>query len=327
MNNKEFVENLLAIKNNHKTSYLYGTFGQPVTASIIAAKAAQYPGYYPAATQTAMKALVGKNCFGFDCVGMIKGLLWGWSGSSGKSAGGAVYASNNVPDLSANGMIICCSDLSADFSKIQLGEAVWLNGHIGVYIGDGKVLECTPSWDDGIQVTACRNIGAISGLNARTWTKHGKLPYITYTAGGSGAEATTGAEANVSDVTVGSAVKFSGGPVYGSSAAAKAASSRAASACAVTALALGAAHPYHLVSTDGAGVYGWVNAGNIGLAAGIAVGSLVTITGDTYTNGTKVASWAKQQPHTVARISGDKALVGAPNGINSWVYVKDLRLV
>ena len=32
-----------------------------------------------------------KNTFGFDCVCLIKSLLWGWDGDSEKVYGGAVY--------------------------------------------------------------------------------------------------------------------------------------------------------------------------------------------------------------------------------------------
>ena len=64
--------------------------------------------------------------------------------------------------------------------KIEVGEYLWMNGHCGVYIGNGLAVECTPKWDNKVQITAVGNIGSKSGYNTRTWTKHGKLPYITY---------------------------------------------------------------------------------------------------------------------------------------------------
>ena len=76
-------------------------------------------------------------------------------------------------------MIRECSDISTDFSKIEVGEAVWSSGHIGVYIGNGLAIECTPKWKNCVQITACNC--KKSGYNTRTWTKHGKLPYIDYT--------------------------------------------------------------------------------------------------------------------------------------------------
>lgn len=109
------------------------------------------------------------DTFSFDCVGLIKGILWGWNGNTQRLYGGADYASNGVPDINADTMIKRCSDISTDFTDIEIGEAVWVPGHIGVYIGDGKVIECTPQWQNGVQITS-----------KRKWQKHGKLPYITY---------------------------------------------------------------------------------------------------------------------------------------------------
>ena len=130
-------------------------------------------------------AAIKKNAmgkFGFDCVCLIKGILWGWNANKSATYGGATYTSNGVPDIGADSMIKVCKDVSTDFSKIIPGEAVWLSGHIGVYIGDGLVIECTPKWENKVQITACENIGKVAGYNSRRWTKHGKLPYVDYSA-------------------------------------------------------------------------------------------------------------------------------------------------
>ncbi len=55
-----------------------------------------------------------------------------------------------------------------------------MSGHIGVYIGNGLAVECTPIWKDGVQITAVGNIGRKAGYNTRTWTNHGKLKFIDY---------------------------------------------------------------------------------------------------------------------------------------------------
>ena len=43
-----------------------------------------------------IKAAANKNppVYGFDCVNLIKGVLWGWSGDASKTYGGAAYKSN-----------------------------------------------------------------------------------------------------------------------------------------------------------------------------------------------------------------------------------------
>jgi len=160
---------------------MWGVFGSPVTEAIIKQKVSQYPSWYTASRQAHFRSLIGKGYFAFDCVNLIKAVLWGWCGDASKSYGGASYASNGVPDIDADTMIQRCKDVSTDFTKIFPGEAVWCPGHIGVYIGNGRVIECTPSWANGVQVTALSNHGSITGLNSRKWDKHGKLPYITYT--------------------------------------------------------------------------------------------------------------------------------------------------
>lgn len=41
------------------------------------------------------------DTFGFDCVCLIKGVLWGWHGDKNAVYGGATYTSNGVPDIGA----------------------------------------------------------------------------------------------------------------------------------------------------------------------------------------------------------------------------------
>jgi len=78
-------------------------------------------------------------------------------------------------------MIKVCTGVSTTgWDNMVPGEAVWCAGHIGVYIGNGLAVECTPRWSNNVQITAVGNIGNKAGYNARVWTKHGKLPYIDY---------------------------------------------------------------------------------------------------------------------------------------------------
>ena len=148
------------------------------------AEAQQLPGWYTASRQADLRELIGKEYFGFDCVCLVKGILWGWNGDASKKYGGAVYQSNGVPDITEEQMINACSGVSSDFSSLVPGEFLWMQGHCGVYIGDGLAVECTPKWDNCVQITAVGNLGAKSGYNSRTWTKHGKLPYVEYVQAG-----------------------------------------------------------------------------------------------------------------------------------------------
>lgn len=179
MTNIELANKLKNIAKNYKTLYVMGCFGAPLTAAN-KKRYTQNHSYNKQAARTAMINAASADTFGFDCVCLIKGVLWGWSGNKNATYGGAVYKSNGVPDISANQMIKVCKNISTDFSNITVGEAVWIEGHIGIYVGDGLVVECSPRWANKVQITACnRNI---SGYNRRNWTKHGKLPYVSYTS-------------------------------------------------------------------------------------------------------------------------------------------------
>ena len=171
-----------AVATNRKTLYVMGCFGAPLTAANKARYTRNHT-YNRQSTRTAKINAATADTFGFDCVGLIKGLLWGWSGDGARTYGGATYQTNGVPDINADTMIRRCTSLSTDFSSIQPGEVVWTEGHIGIYIGDGLAVEATPSWADRVQITAVLNIGSRQGYNGRRWKKHGRLPYITYTAG------------------------------------------------------------------------------------------------------------------------------------------------
>lgn len=173
---KELATACLNVANNYKTLYVMGCFGAPMTASNKARYTANHS-YNKKTSRTKLINAASADCFGFDCVNLVKGLLWGWTGDAHSVYGGAKYGSNGVPDTNADGMIKLCKDVSTDFTKIQIGEAVWLQGHIGIYVGDGMAVECTPAWKNCVQVTTVRNIKSGTG---HKWTKHGKLPWVTY---------------------------------------------------------------------------------------------------------------------------------------------------
>ena len=177
MTNIELAKRLIDIAKNYKTLYVLGCFGAPLYAANKKRYSNNYE-YNKKAARTAKINAASDDTFGFDCVCLIKGVLWGWEGDKGEVYGGAGYAINGVPDIGADAMIKKCSDVTTDFTDIEIGEAVWMSGHIGVYVGDGLAVECTPKWADGVQLTACNR--SVSGYNRRDWTKHGKLPYITY---------------------------------------------------------------------------------------------------------------------------------------------------
>lgn len=179
MNNTQFANIARDIATKYKTLYVMGCFGAPMNST----NKTRYINHHSYNAQSSRASKIrnaSADTFGFDCVCLIKGILWGWSGNTGKIYGGASYASNGVPDVGADGIMKYCTGVSTNFSNIQVGELVHMSGHVGIYIGNGLAVECTPIWKDGVQITAVGNIGKKSGYNTRTWVNHGKLNYVEY---------------------------------------------------------------------------------------------------------------------------------------------------
>ncbi|MCR4610997.1 MAG: hypothetical protein K5644_03770 [Lachnospiraceae bacterium] len=177
MTDKELVDKLVDITDNYKTLYVMGCFGAPMTFSNKEFYTNNHD-YNKKPERTAMIKEASEDTFGFDCSCLIKGVLWGWSGNKDEKYGGAVYKSNDVPDIDANHLYEACDCISEDFDNIKIGEALWLPDHIGIYIGNGIAVECSPKWDNCVQYSSCNR--DVEGYNRRDWEKHGMLPYISY---------------------------------------------------------------------------------------------------------------------------------------------------
>jgi len=197
MTNKELAAKLIHIAKNVKTLYVMGGIGYPLNAK--GKQRAYKNSWNTDPDRVKFIEAATDDTFAFDCVCLIKSVLWGFVADPSKTYGGATYQSNGVPDIGADTMITKCSNLSTDFNKIEVGEAVWCPGHIGVYVGDGLAVECTPAWANKVQITACNCTK--SGYKRRNWTKHGKLPYVTYETSSNIAPTTSKTEVKGIDVS------------------------------------------------------------------------------------------------------------------------------
>lgn len=181
MNSEQFIERA-RLAAARKTLYVKGGFGAPLTSSmkIRVEKAYEY-NRRPEVRKKIDAA--SEDTFAFDCIGLIKGILWGWDANKDKLYGGAVYNSNGVPDGNELSFINMCTDVSSDFTNILPGEMLYTTGHCGIYIGGAFAIECTPKWDNDVQMTVVSNILKKSeATKQRLWLKHGKLPFIKYGA-------------------------------------------------------------------------------------------------------------------------------------------------
>ena len=173
MTRRDFLDKLtLAV--NSKTLYVVGGFGAPASEKNKKRYANNHD-YNKKIAETIYAQPA--DCFFFDCCGLVKGVLWGWNADKTLTYGGAVYKSNGVPDIGTESLIAACSEVSEDFGKIEPGELLWQQGHVGIYAGDGVAIESTGLWKDGVQFVP---------LSKRTgkyeWKKHGKLPWVDYAA-------------------------------------------------------------------------------------------------------------------------------------------------
>ena len=122
--------------------------------------------------RTAMINAASTDTFGFDCVCLIKGVLWGWRGDKNAIYGGATYTSNGVPDIGADTMYENATEKGTIDTLPEIpGLALWHSGHIGIYIGGGKVIHAANTHAGVI-------ISDVSGSGFTHWLK---IPYITYT--------------------------------------------------------------------------------------------------------------------------------------------------
>ena len=123
-----------------------------------------------------------------DCVNLLKALFNGRD-IYDKTVGSYQHSLSNTGDCDEWGLLSQCEDISQDFTKLKEGEprVLYMSGHIGTYIGkevvvDGtvrNVIECTPSWEDGIiysyvDPNGKRSHHKGSATTAKPWTHHGK---------------------------------------------------------------------------------------------------------------------------------------------------------
>ena len=143
--------------------YWYGTCGYKCTESLYQSKAKQYPSHYTASRKSGYMADIAQGRMCADCVGMIKAFFW----MSGDPTGKNKYASNNCPDVSADGMIKLCKETGLIKNMPDLpGLVVWKSGHIGVYVGGGYTIEMRGFAYDCV----------MRKVTDGPWTKWGKLP-------------------------------------------------------------------------------------------------------------------------------------------------------
>ena len=166
----EFAKQMLALGDD--TLYVYGSFGRTLTQSLINQKAKQY--LYNLPRKSLYKKIMNSKGteYAFDCVGLIKAYYWGWN--NGKTT----YISSQ--DKSANGMLAVAKVKGKIETMPEIpGLLVQMNCHIGIYIGNGYVIECTPTKKYAKQSHGGGGV-CKTKLSDRKWKNWCECPYIEY---------------------------------------------------------------------------------------------------------------------------------------------------
>ena len=144
--------------------YVWGTYGNVLTESLLAYKVSQYPdGVGNHENFIRAHWLGGRTT---DCVGLIKGYSW-----LSPETMTIDYGTHGMPDIGANQMYYNARESGPISTMPDIpGLAVWHEGHIGVYIGGGQVIEAMGT-KNGVVKTE---------LAKRNWTHWLKIPYINY---------------------------------------------------------------------------------------------------------------------------------------------------
>lgn len=190
--NMETAENrtLVPFTNEHFVAFMkemvgrpywYGTCIYKCSNSLLSRKAKQYPSHYgDSRTATYKKHIAAKEVCA-DCIGAAKGYAWTNGGEGVVEAIGndnnitSKYGSNKCPDKGANSMFAYAKDKGMPWGAISTipeipGLAVTFSGHVGYYIGNGKVIEFK-GFSYGCKETV---------LSAGKWTHWYMLPFIDY---------------------------------------------------------------------------------------------------------------------------------------------------
>lgn len=148
---------------NEKWGYVWGTYGQVLTPSLLQSKINQYPSQVGNYQNTIRQKWLNKKTA--DCIGLIKAYMWDKNGK---------ITYNPSTDVNTGMMYNRAKEKGSINTMPEIpGIAIYKQGHIGVYVGDGQVIEAHNT-SKGVIKTP------LKGAGSTAWTHWLKVPYIEY---------------------------------------------------------------------------------------------------------------------------------------------------
>ena len=144
--------------------YVWGTYGHVLTRSYYEMKLEQYPEGVGDYADFIQANWIGKRTA--DCVGLVKGYCW--FDPETQSIG---YGLNGMPDIGTEQMIQWCEEKGSIDTMPEIpGLLLWMNGHVGIYIGDGYSIEAMGTHHGVVKTQVV----------GRGWKLWGKIPCVEY---------------------------------------------------------------------------------------------------------------------------------------------------
>lgn len=144
--------------------YVWGTKGQVLTPQLFDALLRTYPSEVGDYKDYIQSHWMGKRTA--DCSGLIK--AYSWFDPETQSVG---YETNGMPDINSRQMIDWCREKGPMSTMPEIpGLLLWMEGHVGIYIGNGYAIEAMNTRRGVVQTSVA----------GRGWERWGKLPCIDY---------------------------------------------------------------------------------------------------------------------------------------------------
>lgn len=161
--NEGLVEWAKYAYDNH-WGYVWGSHGQVLTEKTLTSLKNTFGSHVTDKEDYIRQNWMGKRTA--DCVGLIKG--YGWYDNE---SGTIKYGTNEMRDVTADGMYSAATEKGPINTIPEIpGLAVWHEGHIGIYIGNGYVIHAANTYAGVIKTP----------ITSSGWTHWLKVPYINY---------------------------------------------------------------------------------------------------------------------------------------------------